>query len=93
MLMELVNALARCWPCAYLQFVSGPRELDKTLTFLSCIPVIDLVLRKGSDINEGNCLQLLFYFIVLMDKVVSGKGLKVFSYFSDFRLKTSRTAL
>ena len=93
MLMELVNALARCWPCACLQFVSGPRELDKTLTFLSCIPVIDLVLKYGSDTNEGKWLQLLFYFIVLMDIVASGKGLKTFSYFSDFRLKSSRTAL
>ena len=54
MLMEPVNALDRCWPFACLQFVSGPRELDKTLTFLSCIPVIDLVLKQGSDKNEGN---------------------------------------
>ena len=54
MLMDPVNVLAHCWPCACLQFVSGPRELDKTLGFLSCIPVIDLVLKQGSDINEGN---------------------------------------
>ena len=28
--------------------------------------VTDMVLKYGSDINEGNWLELLFYFIVLM---------------------------
>ena len=93
MLMDPVNVLAHCWPCACLQFVSGPRELDKTLGFLSCIPVIDLVLKKGSDINEGKSLQLLFYFIVLMSTIASVIGISFFSCVSGFRLKFSRTAI
>ena len=66
MLMEPVNAPARCWPCACLKYVSGLRTLEKTLNFLTCIHVFHLVLKYGSDINEGNWLQLLFDFIVLV---------------------------
>ena len=39
----------------------------------------DLVLKYGSDINEGNWLKLLFYFIVLMGIVASVIGLSFFS--------------
>ena len=70
MLMEPVNAPARWWPCACLKCVSGLRRLEKTVNFLRCIHVIDLVLKYGSDINEGNWLQLLFYLIVLIGIVV-----------------------
>ena len=66
MLMEPVNEPARWWSCACLKCVSGLRRLGKTLNFLRCIHVIDLVLKYGSDINEGNWLQLFSYFIVLM---------------------------
>ena len=45
MLMEVVNALARWWPCACLKCVSGLRRLEKTLNFMRCIHVIDLVLK------------------------------------------------
>ena len=62
MLMEPVNALALWSPCACLKYVSGLRGLDKTLKFLRLIHVIDLVVKYGSDINEGNWLQLLFFF-------------------------------
>ena len=61
--------------------------------FLRCIHVIGLVLNYGSDINEGNWLQLLFYLIVLMGIVASVIGLSFFSYVSGFRLKFSRIAL
>ena len=71
MLMEPVNAPARWWPCACLKCVSGLRRLEKIFNFLWCIHVIGLVLKYGSDINEGNWLQLLFYFIVLMGTVAS----------------------
>ena len=93
MLMEPVNAPARWWPCACLKCVSGLRRLEKTLNFLRCIDVIDLVLNYGSDINEGNWLQLLFYFIVLMRIVATVFGMSFFSYVSGFRMKVSRIAL
>ena len=55
-----------------------PAKTRKSLNFLKCIYVIDLVLKNGSDINEGNWLQLLFYFIVLMGIVASIIGLSFF---------------
>ena len=61
--------------------------------FLRCIHVIGLVLNYGSDINEGNWLQLLFYLIVLMGIVASVIGMSFFSYVPGFRLKFSRIAL
>ena len=67
--------------------VSGLRKLEKTLNFFRCIHVFDLVLKYGSDINEGNWLQLLFYFIVLVGIVVSVFGMSFFSCVSGFRLK------
>ena len=93
MLMEPVTAPARWWPCACLKCVSGLRRLEKTLNFLRCIYVIDLVLKYDSDINEENWLQLLFYLIVLMGIVASVIGLSFFSFVSGFRLKFSRIAL
>ena len=50
----------------------------KTLNFLRCIQVFDLVLKYGSDINEGNWLQLLFNFIVLVGIVASVIGMSFF---------------
>ena len=91
--MEPVTAPARWWPCACLKCVSGLRRLEKTLNFLRCIHVIDLVLKYDSDINEENWLQLLFYLIVLMGIVASVIGLSFFSYVSGFRLKFCRIAL
>ena len=75
--MEPVNAPACWWPCACLNCVSGRRRVEKN--FLRCIHVIGLVLNYGSDINEGNWLQLLFYFIVLMGTVASVIGMNFFS--------------
>ena len=77
--MEPVNAPACWWPCACLKCVSGLRRLEKTLNFLRCIHVIDLVLKYDSDINEENWLQLLFYLIVLMGTVASVIGMNFFS--------------
>ena len=93
MLMEPVTAPARWWPCACLKCVSGLRRLEKTLNFLRCIHVIDLVLKYDSDINEENWLQLLFYLIVLMSIAASVIGMSFFfSCVSGFRLKFSRIA-
>ena len=75
MLMEPVDAPSRWCPCACLICVSGLRGLEPNLNFLRCIHVFDLVLKYGSDINEGNWLQLLFYFIVLMGIVASVIGM------------------
>ena len=74
-----LNEPARWWHCACLKCVSGLRRLEKTLSFLRCINVIDLVLKYGSDINEGNWLQLLFYFVVSMGIVASVIGMVFFS--------------
>ena len=79
MLIEPVNAPARWWPWARLNCISGLRRLEKTLNFLRCIHVFDLVLKSGSDINEGNWLQVLFYFIVLMGIVTAVIGIRFFS--------------
>ena len=38
-----------------------------------------MVLKYGSDINEGNWLQLLFHFIVLIGKDAPVIGLNFFS--------------
>ena len=70
-----------------------PAKTRKSLNFLRCIFVIDLVLKYGSDINEGNWLQLLFYLIVLMGIVASVIGMCFFSCVLGFRLKFSRIAL
>ena len=75
MLMEPIKAPAHRLPCACLKSISGLRRLEKTSNFLRCIHVIDLVLKYGSDINERNWLQLLFYFIVLIGIVVSLIGM------------------
>ena len=85
--VEPVNALARWWPWACLKCVSGLRRLEKTLMFLTCILVIDLVLKYGSDINEGNWIQLLFYFIVLMDILVSVIGMSFFQLCFKFYIE------
>ena len=78
MLMEPGNALAHWWPSPRLKCISGWRRLEKTLNFLRCIHVFDLVLKSGSDINEGNWLQVLFYFIVLMAIVTMVFGIGFF---------------
>ena len=79
MLMEPVIAPARWWPCACLTCVSGLWRLERNFSFLRCIHVFDLVLKYGSDINGGNWLQLLFYFLVLMGIVTAVIGIRFFS--------------
>ena len=79
MLMESVDALSCWWPCACLKYVSGLRRLEKTLNFLRCIHVVDLVLKYVSDIYEENRLQLLLYFLVFMGIVTAVIGNRFFS--------------
>ena len=79
MFVEPVNAHALWWPCACLECVSGLWSLEKTLNFSRCIHIIDLVLNYGSDINERNWIQLLFYFIVLIGMAVFVIGMSFFS--------------
>ena len=93
MLVEPVKAHARWWPCACLKCVFGLRRLEKTLNFLRCIHIIDLVLKYASNINEGNWLQLVFQFIVLIGMVASVIGINFFSCVSGFGSKFSRIAL
>ena len=93
MLMETVNEPALWLPCACLKCVSGLRKLEKTLNFLRCILVFDLLLKYGSDINEGNWLQLLFYFIVLVCIVASVIGMSFFQLCFMFYIEVSRIAL
>ena len=78
MLMKPVNALARWWPCACLKCVSGLRRLEKTLNYLRCIHVSDVVLKYALDIHKGIWLQLFFYFIVLMGINASVMGRSFF---------------
>ena len=47
MLKEPVIALAHWWHCACLKCVSGLRRLKKTLNFLRCIHIFELVLKYG----------------------------------------------
>ena len=94
MLMEPVDALARWLPCAFLVSVFGLRRLERNLTILRCINVFDLVLKYGSDIREGNWLQLLFHFVVLMVIVAFVFGMtKFFSCVPKIGLNISRIAL
>ena len=86
----LVGGPERAW---LPEMCFWPAKTRKSLNFLRCIYVIDLVLKIGSDINEGNWLQLLFYFVVLMGIVASVIGISFFSCVSGFRLKFSRIAL
>ena len=79
MTVEIVNAPARCWPCECLESVSGLR--GKKLDFFemhTCHWPGALVLKYGSDINEVNCLQLLFLFIVLMGIIASVSEMSFF---------------
>ena len=68
-------------------------KTGRNLNFLRCIHVFNLVLKYCSDINEGNCLQLLFYFILLMGMVASVIGMSFFIHVLGFRLKFSRIAV
>ena len=54
-------------------------DQKKSWVFLGCIHVFDLVLKYGSDMNEGNWLGLLFYFIALMGLVAFVIGMSFFS--------------
>ena len=56
-----------------------PAKTRKKLLFLRCIHVLDLVLKYGSEKNEGNWLPLLFCFLVLMGIVTAVIGIGFFS--------------
>ena len=86
MLMEPVNAPARWWPCACLKCVSGLRRLENPWTFWDTF-MSDLVLKYGSDINEGNWLQLFFNFIVLIGTVASFVGMSLFHLWVTFQVE------
>ena len=87
MLMELVKAFARWWRCACLKSVSGVRRPEKSLNFSKYRFVFDLVLKRCSDINDWNWMQLFFYLFVLLDIVASVVGTCFFNCVSRFRLK------
>ena len=72
-----------CWLVALCvpDIFFWPAKRRRNLNFLRCLYVFDLVLKYDSDINEGNWLQLLFYFFVLMDIVFSAIGMSFFQLF------------
>ena len=78
MLMQLVNAPARWWHCACLTSVSCLRRLEKKLFFWDAYMSLTWC-SNMVDINEGNWLQLLFYFLVLMGIVTAVIGIRFFS--------------
>ena len=67
-----------------------PAHTKKNLKFLRWLHVFDLVLKYCSDLNEGNWLQLLFHFFVLMGIFALVIGLSFFNCVLGFRLKFSR---
>ena len=85
--MEPVIELALWWPCACSKCASGLRRLEKTSNILRCIYFIDLVVKHGLNINEGNWLLLLFYSIVKICSVVSVFAMSFISCVCGFTLK------
>ena len=85
--MELGKAFSRWWHCACLKCVSGLPRPEKSLNYLKCIFVFDLVLQSCSDIKYWNRMQLFFYFIVLIDIVASVVGTCFVYCVSRCRLK------
>ena len=72
----------------------GPAKTrKKTWKFLRCTHSIDLVLKNGSDIDEGTWLLLLFCFIVNMGRVAAVIVISSISCVSRFRLSFPRIAL
>ena len=92
LLVEPVKALARWRSWACLNCGSGLRILEKTLDLLRCVHVFDRVLKCGSEINEGNWLQLLFYLFVLVGIVVPLLEWVFLICVSGLKLKFSRIA-
>ena len=78
MLMDAVIALILQWCIACMKCVFGLQRLESNLNFLRRIHVFDLVLKYVSNKDEGNWLQLLFYFIVLIVIVDSVIELRYF---------------
>ena len=60
------------------EMCSWPAKTRKSLNFLRCTHVLVMVLKYGSDINEGNWLQLLIHFIVLLGIVAFVIGMSFF---------------
>ena len=58
-------------------------ESRKNLNIMSCINVLDLVLKICSDEKEGNGIEVLFYLFVLMNIAASVLGMT----FSQLRFR------
>ena len=86
----LVGGHERAW---IENCVCGLGRLEKTLNFLRCILVIELVLKCGSDIIERNWLDLFFHIILLIGIVASVFRTSFSSCILGFRLKFSIIAL
>ena len=86
-----VNCLLRIYFVYWKIYVSNDVN---GACWCTCSLVALRVLKYGSDRNEGNWLQLLFYFFVLVCIVASVIGTTFFfRCFSDFRLNFSRVAI
>ena len=62
-------------------------KFRENLKFLRCIYVFELVLKNCSDIIEGNWLQVLFHFFVLMGKVSWDIGMSFYLLCSRFLIE------
>ena len=86
--MEPVDAPARWWSWSCLLFVYGLRRLEKTWSFWDAyIYMFDLVFKTCSDINEGNWLQRLFQFFVLIGVVSWDIGMSFFLFCFKFLIE------
>ena len=63
------------------EMFSWPARTRSICEIFGCVHVFDLVLLYVSKLNEGSCLQLLFYFIVLINVVASFIGMNFFRCF------------
>ena len=91
--MEPINAHTSWWPCWCWKWFLSSENQKKKLKILRCPNVLDVVLRYCSDIIEGKLIQLLFYFLILVIKVVSFIGISFFICGSGSGVKFSRVAV
>ena len=78
-IMESVSDTVHWRPCCSRKCAFRLTKTRRNLNFLGCIHVLDLLLKCCSERNEGNRMQFLFYFIVLVNIVASFIGRRFLS--------------
>ena len=71
----------RKWVCVL-------QRLEKISFFFRCLNVMDVVLKCFSDKFEGNWIQLLFYYLVLVNVAASFSGKKNFHLWVRFYVES-----